>query len=86
MALAENIGYDAAGRPTFEVVVEKEEPGIEKVEILRSDLFDYRVYYEWSTSNPKKPDWSERRREIIPDTGLVAQWRAFKNDPTPFFV
>lgn len=86
MALAENIGYDATGRKTFAVTVEKETPGVEKVELQRSDLFDYRVTYEWSTANPKKPDWSERHREIIPDTGLVAQWRAFEKDPEPFFV
>ena len=86
MALAENIGYDATGRKTFAVTVEKEVPGKEKVELQRSDLFDYRVYYDWSTSNPKKPGWSERHREIIPDTGIVAQWRAFQKDPTPFFV
>lgn len=86
MALAENIGYDATGRKTFAVTVEKDEAGKEKVELQRSDLFDYRVTYEWSTTNPKKPDWSERHREIIPDTGLVAQWRAFQKDPNPFFV
>jgi type I restriction enzyme M protein len=90
MALAQNIGYDASGRKTFVVTVEQ--PGEEKangkprVERLTCDLFDFRVYYEWSTSNPKKPDWSERHREIIPDTGLVAQWQAFTKDSTPFFV
>lgn len=86
MAIAENIGYDATGRKTFRVTVEREEPGCEKVEIQSSDLFDYRVFYEWSTTNPKKPDWSESHREIIPNTGLVAQWRAFQKDPTSFFV
>lgn len=86
MALAENIGYDATGRKTFAVTVERETPEKERVEIQRSDLFDYRVFYEWSTANPKKPDWSERHREIVPDTGLVAKWRAFKEDATPFFV
>ena len=86
MALAENIGYDATGRKTFEVTVEEEEPGVQKVELQRCDLFDFRVYYEWSTANPKKPAWSERHREILPDTGIVAQWRAFEKDPRPFFV
>lgn len=86
MALAENIGYDATGRKTFAVKVEKEEPGVEKVELQSCDLFDFRVYYEWSTANPKKPNWSERHREIVPDTGLVAQWRAFEKDASPFFV
>ena len=86
MALAENIGYDATGRKTFDVTVEKEVPGKEKVERQSCDLFDYRVLYEWSMTNPKNPEWSERRREILPNTGLVAQWRAFRRDPTPFFV
>ena len=86
MALAENIGYDATGRKSFTVTNESEEAGKEKVEIYRSDLFDYRVYSDWNSSNPKKPNWSERKREIIPDTGLVAQWRAFEKDPKPFFV
>jgi type I restriction enzyme M protein len=86
MALAENIGYDASGNQTFQITVEREEPCKERVEIQRSDLFDYRVFYEWSTTNPKKPGWSERHRDIIPDTGLVARWREFNRDPTPFFV
>ncbi len=86
MALAENIGYDASGRKTFDVTVEQETLEKEKVERQSCDLFDYRVFYEWSATNSREPDWSERRREIIPDTGLVAQWRAFQQDPTPFFV
>jgi type I restriction enzyme M protein len=86
MALADNIGYDATGRKTFEVSVVHEIPNQEKVEIHRSDLFDYRVMYEWRSTNPKKPGWSESHREIIPDTGLVAQWRAFEKEPSPFFV
>lgn len=86
MALAENIGYDAAGRNTFAVSPVSETPGKEKVDTLSSDLFDYRVTYEWSTTNPKKPGWSERHREIVPDTGLVAQWREFQKNPTSFFV
>jgi len=86
MALAENIGYDATGRKTFNVTIEREIPGREKIERQSCDLFDYRVYFEWSTINPKEPGWSEHHREIIPDTGLVAQWRAFQRDPSPFFV
>jgi len=86
MALAENVGYDATGRKTFNVTVERETPEQERVERHSCDLFDYRVYFEWSTVNPKEPGWSERHREIIPDTGLVAQWREFQRDPTPFFV
>jgi type I restriction enzyme M protein len=86
MALAENIGYDATGRKTFNVTVESETPEREKIECHSCDLFDYRVYFEWNTSNPKELGWSERYREIIPNTGLVAQWREFQRDPSPFFV
>lgn len=86
MALAENIGYDATGRKTFNVTVENEILRRKKVERHSCDLFDYRVYFEWNTVNPKEPGWSERHREIIPDTGLVAHWREFQRDPQPFFV
>ena len=87
MALAENIGYDATGHKTEpnSIKVEREEPGREKVEIHSYDLFDSLVYYEWTTG-AGEPAWSERRREIIPDTGLVGQWLEFQRDPTPFFV
>jgi type I restriction enzyme M protein len=90
MALANNIGYDATGKGTFIVTVEEEGEGringLQRIERHSCDLFDYRVYYEWSLANPKKPIWSERHREIIPNTGLVHQWRQFKQNPTPFFV
>lgn len=86
MALAENIGYDATGRKTFNVTIESETPHQEKIEIHSCDLLDYRVSYEWSTANPKKPAWSERHREVIPNTGLVAQFHAFLRDPSSFFV
>lgn len=86
MALAENIGYDATGRKTFNVTVERETPEKDKIERHSCDLFDYRVCFEWNQSNPKEAGWSERYREIIPDTGLVAQWREFQRDPSSFFV
>ena len=83
MAMADNIGYDATGRSTFAITVEKETPGREKVERHSCDLFDQRVFYEWSAD---ESDWSERRRDVIPNTGLVAQWKAFQRDPTLFFA
>ncbi len=86
MALAENIGYDATGRKTFAVSVEDENPGVGKVERHRCDLFDYRVTYEWSRAGAGAGDWSERRREVIPGTGLVGQWQEFCKDPAPFLV
>ena len=86
MAQAGNIGYDATGRKTFHVEVESEEAEAEKVERQSCDLFDYRVYYEWSTANPKRPVWSEYHREVIEGTGIVAQFQEFQLDPSPFFV
>ena len=86
MALTDNIGYDATGRKTFVVSVEKEEAEKEKVERHSCDLFDYYVTYEWSQTSEGEGAWSERHREIIPNTGLVAQWQEFQRDPTPFFV
>ena len=86
MALAENIGYDASGRKTFAVSVELEEAGKTKVERLSCDLFDYRVFYEWSRSSDGGYGWSERRREVIPGTGIVGQWQEFQQDPTPFLA
>ena len=85
MALTDNIGYDATGRKTFEVSVEVETPEVSRVERHRCDLFDYRVTYEWSRAGGVG-EWSERRREVIPGTGLVGQWEEFNRDPTLFFV
>lgn len=86
MAQADNIGYDATGRKTFAVEVESEIPEVERVEIQHCDLFSYRVEYEWSTANPKKPAWSERHREVISETGIVAEFKRFQRDAEPFFV
>ena len=87
MALAKDIGYDATGRKTFRTLgVDKEVLGVEKVERQTCDLFDYRVFYDWSEDHPNGPNWSERHREIIPGTGLVAQWLAFRQNPRPFFL
>ena len=86
MALAENIGYDATGRKTFAVSVEEEQERKSKVERHSCDLFDYRVFYEWSRSAEGGYDWNERRREVIPGTGIVGQWQEFQRDPTPFLA
>ena len=86
MALAENIGYDATGRPTYEVTLESETPETEKVEQHACDLFTYRVFFQWNDQDPKNTHWSETHREIIPDTGLVGQYRSFQRNPAPFFV
>ena len=85
MALADNIGYDGTGRSTFDVTVEEERPGSEKIELHSCDLFDQRVFYEWTDGGSGEAGWSERRREVILDTGIVAQWKAFQKEPTTFF-
>lgn len=86
MALAENIGYDASGRKTFNVSVEEEQEHKWKVERHSCDLFDYRVFYEWSRAAEGGYGWSERRREVIPGTGIVGKWQEFQQDPTPFLA
>lgn len=86
MALAENIGYDATGRGTFKIEIEKEISQDKKIERHSCDLFDYRVIYKWSKTNPKKHGWSEQERTIIPNTGLVGKWKEFQKNPTAFLV
>lgn len=91
MAQAANIGYDATGRKTFREISEEinlDENGnyASRKMVLRCDLFDYYVEYEWSEADPKRPDWSETHREVIPDTGIVAQFHRFLKNPEPFFV
>jgi hypothetical protein len=84
MAVAENIGYDAKGRKTFNVFIENETRMTQRVETQSSDLFDYRVTYEWAYGTAKKPGWTERHRQVLPNTGIVARWRTFQKDPTEF--
>jgi type I restriction enzyme M protein len=80
MAVAENIGYDATGRKTMKVV-ETHEEGNKKIEIQRCDLFDRRVPY-----HKEGDDWISAPDEVIPDSGILAQYRKFKQNPKPFFV
>lgn len=80
MAVAENIGYDARGHKTMKVV-ETQEKGDRKMEIQRCDLFDRRVPYHWEGDH-----WVSEPDEVIPDSGILAQYRNFKQNPQPFFV
>lgn len=87
MAMAENIGYDATGRTTYQVEVLHETPQQVRTELQRSDLFDWQVAFDWVPGEGKKPGhWSERHRHVIPGSGLLGQYAAFKFDPEPFFV
>ena len=79
MALADNIGYDGAGRSTFVVTVEEESPPVARKSSYIAVTCSTSAS---STSGPTlgsgETGWSERRREVIPNTGLVAQWKAFQ--------
>lgn len=87
MAMAENIGYDATGRTTYQVEVLDETPERSRTERQRSDLFDWQVAFDWVPGEGKKPGhWSERHRHVIPGSGLLGQYAVFKRDPEPFFV
>lgn len=87
MAMAENIGYDAAGRTTYQVEVLNETLEKARIERQRCDLFDWQVAFDWVPGEGRKPGhWSERHRHVIPGSGLLGQHAAFKRDPEPFFV
>ena len=87
MAMAENIGYDATGRTTYQVEVLSETPEKVRTERQRCDLFDWQVDFDWVPGEGKKPGhWSERRREVVFGSGLLGQYAVFKRDPEPFFV
>jgi type I restriction enzyme M protein len=83
MAMAENIGYDATGRKTFKVVSQSETEN-SKIEVLRCDLFDMRFDYKRDFNAPD--GWTETHRQVIPDTGLAAEYNRFKENPAPFFA
>lgn len=87
MAMAENIGYDATGRVTYQVEVLEEAPEQRRVERQRCDLFDWKVEFDWVPGEGKKPGrWSERHRKVIEGSGLLAQYDSFRRNPEPFFV
>jgi len=85
MAVAENIGYDSTGKKSYEIILEEEKDD-ELIERHECDLFHWRVRKIWSEDENGKGDWWERHREIIPNTGLIGRYGAFREDPEPFFV
>ncbi|HCK67346.1 MAG TPA: type I restriction endonuclease subunit M [Anaerolineae bacterium] len=84
MAIAENIGYDATGRKTFKTFKEPKIIGDTKTEWLRCDLFDMQFIYKRDSFNPD--NWVETHRQVLPETGLIAEYRKFTENPEPFFV
>ncbi|NLZ62651.1 MAG: N-6 DNA methylase [Lentisphaerae bacterium] len=87
MAVAENVGYDATGRTTYQVEVLDETPAQLRIERQSCDLFDWEVTFDWVPGEGNKPGhWSERHRYVVPNSGLLGKYAAFKLDPEPFFV
>ncbi|MBL8099816.1 MAG: N-6 DNA methylase [Anaerolineales bacterium] len=84
MAIAENIGYDATGRKTFKPFREAKIIGDTKTEWLRCDLFDMQFIYKRDSLNPD--NWVETHRQVLPQTGLIAEYRKFTENPQPFFA
>lgn len=87
MAMAENIGYDATGRNTYQIEVLSETPEQSRTERQHCDLLDWEVAFDWAAGEGKKPGhWSERHRKVVPGSGLLGQFETFKKNPDPFFV
>jgi len=75
------------GRTTYQIEVIAEVPGQTRTERQRCDLFDWEAHYEWAPGEGKKPGlWNERRRHVVPGSGLLGQFAAFQKDAKPFFV
>jgi type I restriction enzyme M protein len=86
MAAPANIGYDATGRKTARVTV-KSENGKKKVEIHATDLFETEVVFEKAPmAGTGVEEWQERSRRVLPNTGVLGQYRTFEKRPEPFFV
>ena len=87
MAIAENIGYDATGRTTYQIEVGEETPKKRRTECHSCDLFDWQVTFDWVFDDGHKSGhWSERHRHIIQGSGLLGQYAVFKRNPESFFV
>lgn len=86
MAAPANIGYDATGRKTARLTV-KSENGKKKVEVHATDLFETEVTFEKAPmAGTGVENWQERSRRVLPNTGVLGQYRTFERKPEPFFV
>ena len=85
MAAPANIGYDATGRKTARVTV-KRENGKKKIEIHATDLFETEVTFEKApTASTGVEEWQERTRRVLSNTGVLGQYRAFREKTRTFF-
>lgn len=86
MAAPANIGYDATGRKTYSATL-KRENGKQRVEVHSTSLFDAEVTFEKSPSAATgEEDWQEKSRRVLPNTGVLGQFRQFQKKPETFFV
>jgi type I restriction enzyme M protein len=97
MAIADNIGYDAAGKDTFKVIseVEHEETDDEGVthrfikKVQQNDLFTVEILKERKLENGKDVE-NTISETLQPDAGIVGELRRFiqaiENDTDPFFA
>jgi len=86
MAAPANIGYDATGRKTTRVTP-KSENGKRKVEVHATDLFETEVTFEKAAkAGTCVEEWQEKSRRVLPNTGVLGQYRQFEKKPEPFFV
>jgi type I restriction enzyme M protein len=86
MAATANIGYDATGRKTARVTF-KDENETKKTEIHSTDLYDVEVVFEKEVrAGTAERDWQEKTRHVLPDTGVLGQFREFERNPESFFV
>lgn len=83
MAIADNIGYDATGRKTFKTLSSKVTDN-SKIEVTQCDLFNMQFVYQRDSLNAD--NWIETHRQVLPETGLVAEYRKFTENPEPFFA
>jgi type I restriction enzyme M protein len=86
MAAPANIGYDATGRKTSRVTV-KSENGKKKVEVHATDLFDVEMTFAKAPkTGTGEEEWQEKTRRVLPNRGVLGQYRAFDKKPEAFFV
>jgi type I restriction enzyme M protein len=86
MAAPANIGYDATGRKTAEIIL-KSENGRKKIEVHVTDLFEIEMIFEKALMHGTGvEEWQERSRRVLDGSGVLGQYRAFERKAEPFFV
>lgn len=86
MASPQNIGYDSTGRKTYNVTVSSITEN-EKTEIHSTDLFDLEVEFEKAPAmGTGIEEWQERKRRVLPNSGLLGQYREFEILPEKYLL